>query len=546
LDNSKKFPKLNFACQNVCSLNISKPNKKTHSKIITVTKTGADIIFLSDTRLNSDKQIAGVNDIVKKIRFMGYSFYHDSRKNSRGVAVLLSNRINYAIKDTFCDENCNMLLQKLVIGNISITLGSIYGPNDDDENFFNQLEHGIDMFNSDFVILGGDWNATYDIRNNRHNLDFLNTIGIPSVRRSAWLNRLCTRKSLEDPYRYFYPENKEFTYVPFAANATNRSRLDFYIVSSSVLPDCVNCRIPHSLSTTMFDHKTVTLIFRRDNPYKKQVIDDRILKCPDINDVVDIAVLECYINHLIPTETLSDIDIDGLRLIIGRVCRMQKDLITYRLRDSEMGYDPQNNERIIETRNAIKNNLELLPSLDDLQNMEISCDKDTFLEILIMAVKNSSLAHQHSYFKVRNAKRIFRENKIKNLKKNFDANSGEILRAERDLNAIVESDAREEISKMKNFEHLNNEKITPYFLALAKKPHNSENLSEIVREDGVPFNNARERDIHIKNYFANTYKRVPDTVTNNSIPEFLGDVAENPMFWLLKSPMKNGWSWKDL
>ncbi len=58
----------------------------------------------------------------------------------------------------------------------------------------------------------------------------------------------------------------------------------------------------------------------------------------------------------------------------------------------------------------------------------------------------------------------------------------------------MESDAREEISKMKNFEHLNNERITPYFLALAKKPHNSDNLLEIVREDGTQFHNARERD----------------------------------------------------
>jgi hypothetical protein len=421
-----------------------------------------------------------------------------------------------------------MLLLKIVIGEISVTLGSIYGPNEDDENFFKELEAGIDRFNSDFVILGGDWNATYDTRNNRSNLDTHNTNGIPSVRRSAWLKQLCTRKSLEDPYRYFYPENKEFTYIPFAVDATNRSRLDFYIVSANLLSQCDNCRIPHSLNTMMFDHKMVSLMFRRDNPYKKQVIDDRILKCPDINDAVDIAVIECYINHLIPTATLSDIDIDGLRVVIGRVCSLQKHLITYRLRDSENGFDQQNFERITETKNAIKNNLEALPSIAELQNMEISCDKDTFLEVLIMAVKNSSLAHQHSYFKVRNAKRNFLENKIKELKKNFDANSGEILRAERDLNAIVESDAREEISKMKNFEHLNNEKITPSFLALAKKPHNSENLTEIVRENGVPFDSARERDLHIRNYFANTYRRMPDTVTNNSIQDFLGDVAENP------------------
>jgi hypothetical protein len=146
----------------------------------------------------------------------------------------------------------------------------------------------------------------------------------------------------------------------------------------------------------LFDHKAVTLIFRRDNPYKKQVIDDRILKCPDINNVIDIAVLECYINHLTPTETISDIDIDEMRLLIGRVCSLNKDLISLCLRESEFGFDQQNNDRIAETRNAIKNNMDLIPTLEELQNMEINCDRATFLEILIMAVKNSSLAHQHN------------------------------------------------------------------------------------------------------------------------------------------------------
>ncbi len=197
---------------------------------------------------------------------MGYSFYHNSKKSSGGTAVLISNRISYDIMDTFQDENCNMLLLKIVVGNTSFTLGSIYGPNDDDKNFFNQLETGIDRFNSDFTILGGDWNATYDTRNNMANIDKHNTVGIPSARRSSWLNQLCTRKSLKDPYRYFYPDQKEFTYIPFAVDATNRSRLDYFIVSENLLSQSVNCRIPHSLNSTLFDHKMVTLIFRRNNP----------------------------------------------------------------------------------------------------------------------------------------------------------------------------------------------------------------------------------------------------------------------------------------
>jgi hypothetical protein len=86
-----------------------------------------------------------------------------------------------------------------------------------------------------------------------------------------------------------------------------------------------------------------------------------------------------------------------MRTIIGRVCKLQHDLLTLRLKDAEDGFDPLHIDRIVETKNAIKNNLELLPTLDNLQNMEIACDKDVFLEILIMAVKNSSLAHQHSF-----------------------------------------------------------------------------------------------------------------------------------------------------
>jgi hypothetical protein len=163
-------------CQNVCSLNISKPSKKTHSKLISVTRSGADIVFQSDTRLNSDKQIAGINDIEKKLKFLGYTFYHNSNSRSRGTAILISKRIVCTIVDTFRDGDCNMLLLKLVIGNVTITIGSVYGPNDDDENFFGRLEDGIEGFNSDFVILGGDWNATYDNRNNRTNIDTHNMV----------------------------------------------------------------------------------------------------------------------------------------------------------------------------------------------------------------------------------------------------------------------------------------------------------------------------------------------------------------------------------
>ncbi len=213
----------------MCSLNLSKPGKKTHSKLVTVTRNGPDIIFLSDTRLNSDTQIAGVNYVEKKCKFLGYTVYHNSHLNSRGTAILITNKLNFTIVDSYKDDECNIILLKIRMCGINITVGSIYGPNIDNEQFFITLRDKISYLNSDFTIIGGDWNTTLDQRNCAANIDTYNTVGIPSARRSAWLNQFCTDLSLKDPYRYFYPETREFTYVPYNVNATNRSRLDFFL-----------------------------------------------------------------------------------------------------------------------------------------------------------------------------------------------------------------------------------------------------------------------------------------------------------------------------
>jgi exonuclease III len=195
---------------------------------VAVTKTASDIIFLSDTRLNSRKQIAGVNDVEKKCRFLGFSIFHNSSLNSRGTAVLLSNKIDYELISIYKDDIGNILLLKIKMNNVYVTIGSIYGPNEDNPEFFETLKQQLKNLNSDYVILGGDWNTTLDCSNSRLNIDTLNMASIPSVRRSNMLNGLCNDCNLVDPFRYFYPETKEFTYVPFVEGAINRSRLDFF------------------------------------------------------------------------------------------------------------------------------------------------------------------------------------------------------------------------------------------------------------------------------------------------------------------------------
>jgi hypothetical protein len=56
---------------------------------------------------------------------------------------------------------------------------------------------------------------------------------------------------------------------------------------------------------------------------------------------------------------------------------------------------------------------------------------------------------------------------------------------------------------------VNNEKITPYFLSLAKKPHNSESLLDVRRDDGENFDNVFERDTYIRDYLQTPIKKFP-------------------------------------
>jgi exonuclease III len=88
---------LEIGAQNCQSLNISTKNKKTDLKINALQKKNCDILFLSDTRLNSEKQSHAVFDLEKKLLSAGYDFIYNSRESSRGVAILISRKLNYTV-----------------------------------------------------------------------------------------------------------------------------------------------------------------------------------------------------------------------------------------------------------------------------------------------------------------------------------------------------------------------------------------------------------------------------------------------------------------
>ena len=85
------------------------------------------------------------------------------KSNSRGSIILFNNNFEYDILRTKIDLKGNLVAVELKLhGTFTLTLINIYGPNRDTPNFFKVLRDIIQDFNSNFVIITGDFNLIID------------------------------------------------------------------------------------------------------------------------------------------------------------------------------------------------------------------------------------------------------------------------------------------------------------------------------------------------------------------------------------------------
>jgi hypothetical protein len=423
------------------------------------------------------------------------------------VGILLSKKLNYSIHNEYRDIEGNILLIDITINGNRLTVGSLYGPNNDNENFFQTITDTCRRYKNDQIVNGGDWNTTIDQNPVRTNIDTLNMVNIPSKRRSKWLKDMCDNLAVKDPYRYFYPDRREFTYVPNANANNNRSRLDFFLISEPLLLACRNCTIAHHLDSVLFDHKSVRLNFRFNKYASKQIVKDTILNDIDLPNMVRCQVVEHYLQHALICEEFSeDAQINFLQ-IIGQVVSKQKQIKT-KLLEIAMGTNVEGTEESIQLlRREVVQLLDELPRLDYFESLTLTCDDKSFFETLIMSVKNVTLSAQHNYYKTKTVSKETLKKRITELKKDFLRNQDEVFALEGRLSRLVDADLTEELRLVKNFERLNDEKITPHFLALAKQPDSDALLSDIRQDNGIEFIDSNDRERYITEYYKELYKK---------------------------------------
>ena len=207
-----------------------------------------DVAFLQETYCTLNH----VDKIKQSCKEHGFRSYHalTDSSHSRGVAILISNKIECTIRKIKDDNNGRTLLLNVMIEGISINLINIYAPNRAHERsaFFQNVSAFIEEHRDPDgdIICAGDFNCTLRdidrISNNIYSDKSVETLKKRIIDNFS-LNDIWQRNKNKDGYT-FYNKNG------------SKSRLDFFLVTSN--PKFI-VKKSYIMQTFKADHRCVLM-----------------------------------------------------------------------------------------------------------------------------------------------------------------------------------------------------------------------------------------------------------------------------------------------
>ena len=191
-------------------------------------KKGADIILLSDTRISKDIEA------LVKTEWGGHVNFASFTSQARGVAIFFKKELAIQIIENsiYNDPSGNLTILNFLYETYTITLGCIYGPNQDNPEFYKEIvfpKLEKCQENSDFTIIGGDWNIALS-----QEMDTYGYTQANNEKARHLVIEHMDKDCLVDIFRETYPSKKRYSWRQFGGN--KRSRLDYFLISRSLLP----------------------------------------------------------------------------------------------------------------------------------------------------------------------------------------------------------------------------------------------------------------------------------------------------------------------
>lgn len=245
----------------------------------------------------------------------GYDCYFNSfRSNARGVAILLNNNFEVKVLQVKRELSGNFLALDMRIEGRKVTLITLYGPNSDNPEFYENLTETIDLFGNDSFIICGDFNLvlnpTVDYDKSYKNVN--------NPKATDKIIELIEELGMVDIYREQHPENRRYTWR--RSNPVKQARLDFFLISDNLLPSIHYSNIEPGYRT---DH-SLHLIALKFNEFRKGKglwkFNNSLLHDLDYLELINKLILDIKRQYALPVyhlENISNIPDSDIQFMIS-------------------------------------------------------------------------------------------------------------------------------------------------------------------------------------------------------------------------------------
>ena len=221
---------------------------------------------------------------------------------SRGTMILLNNNFEQKVKKVKTDKNGNYILLDIDIQGKEITLANIYGPNEDNPNFYETLKRNIAEFENENVIICGDWNLVLDFEK-----DCYNYLHINNPRARNVVLSLIEEEHFIDVWRVMNENTQKYTWRRL--NPTKKqARLDYFLVSETINSYVMHSDIVPGYRT---DHSGIILKLKlqeaeRGRGYWK--FNNTLLKDKKYIEEVKNTIREVINTYALNNENINDVN----------------------------------------------------------------------------------------------------------------------------------------------------------------------------------------------------------------------------------------------
>ena len=207
----------------------------------------AKVIFLQETHTTSESEYAWRQE------WPGLLFFSRGTHNSKGTCILIHKSVPLRLHNSIIDADGRYVILDAEINGLRLTLCNVYGPNDDNTDFYVKVIQHVVAQPNDNRIIGGDFNLILNSE-----IDKKSNATTTNKKSQILINNWMEETELTDIWRFQHPDSRKYTWYRKNPQPVF-CRLDFFLVSYGITENITKSDIHPGYKS---DHSLVSIIFK--------------------------------------------------------------------------------------------------------------------------------------------------------------------------------------------------------------------------------------------------------------------------------------------